>query len=273
MIMLDGLEGTCVQCGRNLLWGQDMTIQKWVLGNWKMNGRLATNEALLSQLGQIDSNDKVAVGVAVPSVYLLPSLQAAQNVLIGSEDVSRFAADGAYTGEISAAMLADIGAQFTLIGHSERRQYFAEDETVLAQKYAHAVAAGVLPVLCVGETLEQREAGQAEAVVAGQLAWLKEASLLNQTVLVAYEPVWAIGTGVVASIDQIAQMHTFIQEHVLSLVGNAANIRLLYGGSVNAENCAAIFAVAHVDGALVGGASLKADSFANIITAAISAAN
>ena len=250
-----------------------MAIEKWVLGNWKMNGRLNANQTLLSQLSQCQQNDKVAVGVAVPSVYLFSSLQDASDIQIGAQDVSHFVTDGAYTGEVSAPMLNDLGVQFVLIGHSERRQYFGESESVLAQKYAHAVAHGILPVLCVGETLEQRNQGQAEQVVASQLAWLKDADLLNQTVLIAYEPVWAIGTGVVASIEQIAQMHAFIQQHVLSLVGNAANIRLLYGGSVNAENCAAIFAVAHVDGALVGGASLKADSFANIITAAVAAVN
>ena len=250
-----------------------MTKQKWVLGNWKMNGRVAANQALLSQLSQIQAHEHVAVGVAVPSVYISSALQAASHVLIGAEDVSRYANDGAYTGEVSATMLADVGTQFVLIGHSERRQYFAEDEAVLAQKYANAVAAGVLPVLCVGETLAEREAGQAEAVVAKQMNWLQAAPLLQQTVLVAYEPVWAIGTGVVASIEQIAQMHAFIQQHVLSLLNNDASIRLLYGGSVNADNCAAIFAVEHVDGALVGGASLKFDSFAQIITAATDAAN
>lgn len=250
-----------------------MTIQKWVLGNWKMNGRKATNQALLSQLGQIQTHPDVAIGVAVPYPYLGLALQDATVLLVGAEDVSQFANDGAYTGEVSAQMLADIGSQFVLIGHSERRQYFAETEAVLAQKYANAVAAGVLPVLCVGETLAEREAGDAETVVAKQLALLQDASLLKQTVLIAYEPVWAIGTGVVASIEQIAQMHAFIQQHVLSLVGNSASMRLLYGGSVNADNCAAIFAVKHVDGALVGGASLKYDSFAQIITAAIAAAN
>ena len=250
-----------------------MTMQKWVLGNWKMNGRVAANQALLSQLSQIQANEQVAVGVAVPSVYISSALQAASHTLIGAEDVSHFANDGAYTGEVSAQMLADVGAQFALIGHSERRQYFAEDESVLAQKYANAVDAGVLPVLCVGETLAEREAGQAEAVVAKQLALLQAAPVLNQTVLVAYEPVWAIGTGVVASIEQIAQMHAFIQQHVLSLLNNDASIRLLYGGSVNPDNCAAIFAVDPVDVALVGGASLQFDSFAQIITAATHAAN
>ena len=154
-----------------------MTTQKWVLGNWKMNGRLAANQALLSQLSQIPANEQVAVGVAVPSVYISSALQAASDTLIGAEDVSVYANDGAYTGEVSASMLTDVGAQFVLIGHSERRQYFAEDESMLAQKYAHAVAAGVLPVLCVGETLAEREAGQAEAVVAKQLALLQAAPL------------------------------------------------------------------------------------------------
>ena len=250
-----------------------MTIQKWVLGNWKMNGRLQANNLFLSQLRDLNMSDKVAFGVAVPFCYLGSAIQDAGSVLIGAEDVSQFDHDGAFTGEVSAAMLADVGVKFTLVGHSERRQYFAENEAVLAQKYANAVAQGILPVLCVGETLAEREAGEAESVVAAQLALLKNAPIYQQTVLVAYEPVWAIGTGVVASIEQIAQMHAFIQQHVLSLLGNTVNIRLLYGGSVNADNCSTIFAVKHVDGALVGGASLKYDSFAKIITAAVDAAN
>lgn len=246
--------------------------KKWVLGNWKMNGRLQNNRELLSQLRQMPVHPDVATGVAVPSIYIMDALQDATDCLVGAQDVSQFPQDGAYTGEVSAAMLQDIGCQFALIGHSERRQYFKESEAVLAQKFTNAVNAGVLPVLCVGESLAERELGHAEAVVGAQLAWLQGVPLLDKQLVIAYEPVWAIGTGVVATIEQIAQMHTFIQQHVLSLLDNGVSIRLLYGGSVNADNCAAIFAVKHVDGALVGGASLKYDSFAHIITAAIEAA-
>ena len=245
-----------------------------IAGNWKMNKTPLEAEALVRELIPLVADSQTEVVVCPPFVCLpaVAALVAGTNIALGAQNL-HFAPSGAYTGEISAQMLKELGVTYVIIGHSERRQYFAETEAVLAQKYANAVAAGVLPVLCVGETLAEREAGDAETVVAKQLALLQDASLLKQTVLIAYEPVWAIGTGVVASIEQIAQMHAFIQQHVLSLVGNSASMRLLYGGSVNADNCAAIFAVKHVDGALVGGASLKYDSFAQIITAAIAAAN
>ena len=153
-----------------------------------------------------------------------------------------------------------------MLGHSERRQYFGEDNVLLQTKWQHAVAAGLVPILCVGETLMQREAGEAEAVVAEQLSLL--AALKADTVAVAYEPVWAIGTGQVATVAQIGDMHGFIYRQILSLCGEGAKIRVLYGGSVNAENAAAILAVPGVDGALVGGASLQAAAFATIIDAA-----
>ena len=156
--------------------------------------------------------------------------------------------------------------RFVLLGHSERRQYFGEDNVLLQTKWQHAVAAGLVPILCVGETLMQREAGEAEAVVAEQLSLL--AALKADTVAVAYEPVWAIGTGQVATVAQIGDMHGFIYRQILSLCGEGAKIRVLYGGSVNAENAAAILAVPGVDGALVGGASLQAAAFATIIDAA-----
>ncbi|MDF7675536.1 triose-phosphate isomerase [Neisseriaceae bacterium ESL0693] len=246
-----------------------MWQQKWVLGNWKMNGRQYANQALLTELSQsANENPHVYSGIAVPAVYTAQALACAAGsaLAIGVQDVSRFADDGAFTGEISAAMFADIGVAFALIGHSERRQYFQEDNAVLVQKLRHCQAAQLLPVLCVGETLDQREAGQAEAVVAAQLALL--ADLSWQHVAIAYEPVWAIGTGKIPTTAQIAQMHGFIYRQILSLCGEDVKIRVLYGGSVNATNAAEILAVDHVDGALVGGASLHADSFAAIIQAA-----
>ncbi|WP_156956581.1 triose-phosphate isomerase [Stenoxybacter acetivorans] len=246
-----------------------MQQKKWILGNWKMNGRLAQNADVLSGLlKQPIASENVFVGIAVPSVYI--GAAAAQvsgsRCVIGAQDVSRFAADGAYTGEINAAMLQDAGVQFVLIGHSERRQYFGENNAILTEKWQNSLNADLVPVLCVGETLVEREAGLAESVVAEQLSILDGRELSH--VVAAYEPVWAIGTGKVANHEQIGAMHAFIHERILSLCGNNVKIRTLYGGSVNESNAADILTVPHVDGALVGGASLKADSFAAIIQAA-----
>ena len=180
---------------------------------------------------------------------------------------SRFNGSGAYTGEISAPMLADVGVKLVLVGHSERSLYFAETAEQRRSQLEHILAAGLQPLLCVGESLAQREAEQHFDTVAAQLAVLKDLSFANG-VAVAYEPVWAIGTGKTATPEQIGEMHQFIYDTLLSLLGGSVNIRILYGGSVNDQNAAAIFRVAHVDGALVGGASLKSEAFAAIIRAA-----
>lgn len=163
-------------------------------------------------------------------------------------------------------MLADLGVQFVLLGHSERRQYFGEDNETLSAKLDNALAAGLIPILCVGETLAQRQAAQEQAVVAEQLSVLRGKAMPH--IAVAYEPVWAIGTGQVASAEQIADMHAFIYAELLSFANKSANIRTLYGGSVNAQNAQTILPLPNVDGALVGGASLQADSFAAIVQAA-----
>ena len=246
-----------------------MWQKKWILGNWKMNGRYAANQSLLSDLSDIaNQTETIYCGIAVPAVYISAAvaITAGSQLHIGAEDVSRFKDDGAFTGEISAAMLADIGTAFTLIGHSERRHYFGEDNTILQQKMKNCIAANILPVLCVGETLAQREAEQEKQIVAEQLAVL--ADLKQPEIVVAYEPVWAIGTGKVPLLSQISSMHTFIYQRILSLCGEDVKIRVLYGGSVNATNAAEILTVPHVNGALVGGASLCADSFTAIIQAA-----
>ena len=243
-----------------------MWQQKWIIGNWKMHGSRSFNQALLDSLLALPDSEQVLVGVTVPQVYLSQARTqlADAPVLLGAQDVSRFDADGAYTGEVSARMLADVGAGCVLIGHSERRQYFAEDETVLAAKLQHSVRVGLIPILCVGEDLAEREAQQHEVRVAQQLSILTQTEGLQQLV-VAYEPVWAIGTGKVAEVEQIAAMHDFIQRKILSLLGKNVSIRVLYGGSVNASNAEAILATDKVDGALIGGASLKADDFARIV--------
>ena len=245
--------------------------QKWVIGNWKMNGRLQDNNALVHNLRTLPEMPRVCIGIAPPTVYLLQAFNAVQIVLdnpirICAQDVSRFAGKGAYTGEVSAEMLADVGVDIVLIGHSERSLYFNEKNDTQRHKIENVLKAGITPLLCVGESLKEREDGREKEAVAYQLSVLK--GLPTKNFVVAYEPVWAIGTGKVATKEQIADMHEFIYREVLLLCGEGVNIRVLYGGSVNEKNAAEIFSVPHVDGALVGGASLKYESFSAIIRAA-----
>lgn len=250
---------------------QSIWAKKWVIGNWKMNGETQANAELLEQLKQLPAANQVCIGIAPPAIFLSQLYHTAQSfshnhLYISAQDVSRFAENGAYTGEISAKMLKNIGVELTLVGHSERNLYFGEQNETRRLKLENALNAGLLPILCVGESLAEREAGREQEVVAHQLSILKQ--LPSENYIVAYEPVWAIGTGKTANREQIAQMHQFIYQEILSLVGNDANIRILYGGSVNEHNAAEIFNVPHVDGALVGGASLKYHSFSAIINAA-----
>lgn len=244
--------------------------KKWVIGNWKMNGQSETNLELIKQFNQLPKSNHVNIGVTPPSLYIMQVRDALQNtnnnIEICAQDVSRFADKGAYTGEISANMLAEVGVRIVLVGHSERNQYFNEKNEVQRLKLENVLNAGLTPLLCVGENLKEREDGREKELVSAQLSVFKDLNLKQFTV--AYEPVWAIGTGKVASTEQIADMHQFIYDEILSLAGEGANIRILYGGSVNEKNAADIFSVPHVDGALVGGASLKYDSFAAIIQAA-----
>ena len=240
--------------------------QPWIIGNWKMNGRRSSTAAFAQAWAAQMLPENVSTGIAAPLPYLLDLKQAAPALPVGAQDVSRFDKDGAFTGETSAVMLADLGAQFVLLGHSERRQYFGENNETLSAKLDNALAAGLIPILCVGETLSQRQAAQEQAVVAEQLSVLRGKSMPH--IAVAYEPVWAIGTGQVASAEQIADMHAFIYAELLSFTNKSANIRALYGGSVNAQNAQTILNLPNVDGALVGGASLQTDSFAAIVQAA-----
>ena len=226
--------------------------QPWIIGNWKMNGRRSLTAAFAQAWAAQRLPENVSTGIAVPLPYLLDLKQAAPALPVGAQDVSRFDKDGAFTGETSAAMLADLGAQFVLLGHSERRQYFGENNEILSAKLDNALAAG--------------QAAQEQAVVAEQLSVLRGKAMPH--IAVAYEPVWAIGTGQVASAEQIADMHAFIYAELLSFANKSANIRALYGGSVNAQNAQTILTLPNVDGALVGGASLQADSFAAIVQAA-----
>jgi triosephosphate isomerase len=244
-----------------------------VVGNWKLNGSLAANEALLTALlREIPREGPVACAVCVPSPYLAQAsgLLKGSGIAWGAQDVSRFD-KGAYTGEVSAAMVAEFGARYTLVGHSERRSIFGDADEVVAGKFAAARRAGLTPIFCVGETLEEREAASTEKVLARQVDALLDACGAAQLDggIVAYEPVWAIGTGRTASSAQAQEAHAFIRGRVSQRdAAVAARLPILYGGSVKAANAAELFAMPDVDGGLVGGASLVAEDFAAIWRAA-----
>ena len=244
--------------------------KKLIAGNWKMNGSLAANEVLLKALiaGLGDVACDVAVAVPAPYLAQVQALTAGTAVAVAAQDVSRYES-GAYTGEVSVAMLKDFGVRYALVGHSERRQYHGETDVAVAEKAQRALAAGVTPIVCVGETLEEREAGQTEAVVKRQLAAVIH---LNghciSEIVVAYEPVWAIGTGRTASPEQAQAVHAVLRAQLAAASEHADRIRLLYGGSMNAGNAAQLLAQPDIDGGLVGGASLKAADFLQIIAAA-----
>ena len=246
-------------------------MKKLIAGNWKMNGSLAANEALVHALRDgVGAAPACDVALAVPAPYLaqVQALAAGSCLALAAQDVSQHES-GAYTGEFSAAMLRDFAVRYVLVGHSERRQYHGETDVHVAVKAQRALAAGITPIVCVGETLEEREAGQTEAVVRRQLAAVIH---LNgqciSAVVVAYEPVWAIGTGKTATPEQAQQVHAVLRAQLAAASPHAAKIRLLYGGSMNAANAAQLLAQPDIDGGLVGGASLKAADFLQIIAAA-----
>ncbi|WP_369968255.1 triose-phosphate isomerase [Stenotrophomonas rhizophila] len=246
--------------------------RKIVAGNWKLHGSRQFATDLVSDLVASLPVDGVEVVILPPLPYLGELVEAFEGraIAFGSQDVSSNE-KGAYTGEVSAAMLAEVGARFGLVGHSERRQYHNETSELVARKFAAALHAGLAPVLCVGETLEQREAGQTEQVISAQLAPVL--ALVGpagfQHAVVAYEPVWAIGTGRTASKEQAQQVHAFIRGEVAKLDARIADsLPILYGGSVKPDNAGELFAQPDVDGGLVGGASLVAADFLAIATAA-----
>ena len=241
-----------------------------VAGNWKMNGTPRTAEALVRALAARLAGGTAAEVLLCPPFTLLERVvraAAGTAFRVGAQDCSTEAAPGAFTGEVSAAMLAEVGCSAVIVGHSERRARHAESDAQVRQKAAHALAAGLLPLICVGETRAEREAGRAEAVVARQLAGSLPALDPSQGVVVAYEPVWAIGTGLTATPDDVGAMHARIRRELRAIGGAAGKAAILYGGSVKAGNAAELFAVPEVAGALVGGASLEAEGFAAIVEA------
>lgn len=244
--------------------------KKLIAGNWKMNGSLAANEALLHALVAGVSTPACDVAVAVPAPYLAQAqaLLGKGSIGLAAQDVSCHEA-GAYTGEVSATMLQEFGVRYVLVGHSERRQYHGETDTVVATKAHRALAAGITPIVCVGETLAEREAGQTEAVVKRQLAAVIHLNGHCITeIVVAYEPVWAIGTGKTATAEQAQQVHAALRAQLHAASDKAGQIKILYGGSMNAANAAALLAQPDIDGGLIGGASLKAPDFLQIVAAA-----
>lgn len=245
--------------------------KKLIVGNWKMNGSLSANADLVSALVQgLPAPLNCGVGVAVPAAYLaqVQALVQGSGVALAAQDVSQHD-KGAYTGEVSAAMLQDFGVRYALVGHSERRQYHAETDAVVAAKTQAALAKGITPIVCVGETLEEREAGHTEQVVKRQLAAvIHQVGHCVSELVVAYEPVWAIGTGKTASPEQAQAVHAVLRAQLAAATELADRVPLLYGGSMNAANAAQLLAQADIDGGLVGGASLKAADFLQIVAAA-----
>jgi triosephosphate isomerase len=246
-----------------------------VAGNWKMNGDTARNAELLAGiLAAAPVSNRVGLLVCPPFPYLAAAAEqlAASAVRLGAQSVSEHAS-GAFTGEVSAAMLRDIGCSHVLVGHSERRSLFGETSNAVAAKFAAAVKGGLRPVLCVGETLSERESGLTEKVVAEQLnAVLELVGIAGfDTAGVAYEPVWAIGTGLTASPEQAQDVHRYIRSIMAAHdAAMAEKTLILYGGSVKGDNAAGLFSMPDIDGGLIGGASLKASDFLAIATAAAS---
>lgn len=244
-----------------------------VAGNWKLHGSRASNASLLGAIrAGLQSSWDLDVMVCPPFVYLAEVAAALQGspMILGAQDASA-EVQGAFTGEVSASMLRDVGCSHVLVGHSERRTLFGESDDLVARKFRTAVASGLSPVLCVGETLQQRQAGATEAVIRQQLdavlAAVSDEDLARG--IIAYEPVWAIGTGHTASPEQAQEVHAVIRRTVLVRSARiAGELRILYGGSVKGANAQALFAMPDIDGGLVGGASLDAVDFLKICSAA-----
>lgn len=243
--------------------------RKLIAGNWKMNGSLQANAQLLKGLLAGIGQPRCHVAVCVPSVYLAqcqPMLEGGP-IDLGAQDVS-VQTSGAFTGEVSAPMLREFGVRYAIVGHSERRQYHQESDEVVSAKVKAALACGITPIVCVGETLAEREAGETEAVVKRQLAAvIHDNGHCISEVVVAYEPVWAIGTGKTASPEQAQAVHAVLRAQLQAASDHADLIPLLYGGSMNAANAQALLAQADIDGGLIGGAALKVQDFLTIIAA------
>lgn len=245
--------------------------KKLIAGNWKMNGSLAANEQLIRGLLAGLGEPSCQVALCAPSIYLpqMQGLLAGSGIDLGAQDMSQHES-GAFTGEISGSMLKEFGVRYCIVGHSERRQFHGESDAVVAAKTQRALVQGITPIVCVGETLAEREAGKTEEVVKRQLAAVIHANghCISEIVL-AYEPVWAIGTGKTASNEEAQQVHAVLRSQLKAASSHADRIQILYGGSMNAANAAQLLAQPDIDGGLVGGASLKSPDFLSIIASAL----
>ncbi len=242
--------------------------RKLAAGNWKMNGDVQAL-SMLDTLAQAHNKAQTDILICPPAHLLSQAVARAAPgpVNIGGQNCHH-AASGAHTGDISAGMLRETGATAVILGHSERREAYHESDADVRAKATAAQNAGLLPLVCLGESLAERDAGEALAVIRGQLQGSVPENSTGDTLVIAYEPIWAIGTGKIPSMAQIAEVHACLRNDLREMLGDTgASVRLLYGGSVKASNAAEIFALPHVDGALVGGASLTAEDFSPIITA------
>ena len=243
-----------------------------IAGNWKLNGSLAANANLLAEIKLGLGTQNCDVLVCVPAVYLAQCAEilAGSSVLFGAQDVSVHDS-GAYTGEISAAMLADLACRYVIVGHSERRAYHHESNELVAKKTVQALKSGICPIVCVGETLEQRELGQTSEVLTAQLQAvidLLDGGALGR-IVIAYEPVWAIGTGKTATPQMAQDVHAMLRRQLADRdVEAAAKVRILYGGSMKPENAKELLSMGDIDGGLIGGAALKSKDFLSIAAAA-----
>ena len=249
---------------------QHMSRRKLVAGNWKMHGSLAANEALVRAVVAGVDGVRCDIAVCPPFAYLGSTKGLLGLVKLGAQNLSEHE-KGAFTGEVAGAMLKDVGCHYVIVGHSERRALYGESSALVAKKFAAALAADLTPILCVGETLAEREAGRTEAVVAEQLDAVLNTSGIGslEGAVVAYEPVWAIGTGKTASPEQAQTVHAFIRARLKAQDARIGEeMQILYGGSVKAANAASLFACADIDGGLIGGAALLAEEFVAICRAA-----
>jgi triosephosphate isomerase len=243
---------------------------KLMVGNWKMHGDLSANAAFVAELTAEAPGLACRAALCVPAVYLaqMQVLLSGSRIDLGAQDLSAHEA-GAFTGEVSAQMLRDFSVRYCVVGHSERRLFHAESDAVVAVKAQRALAAGITPIVCVGESLAEREAGQTESVVKRQLAAVIQANgHCISEIVVAYEPVWAIGTGLTASPEQAQEVHAVLRSQLMAASSHADRVSVLYGGSMTAHNAAELLAQPDVDGGLIGGASLKAPDFLSLLKAA-----
>ncbi len=241
-------------------------MRRIAAGNWKMNG-LTKSLSEISLLEERHTRSEVEILICPPVTILSKACDLSGKIAIGAQDC-HMSESGAHTGEVSAQMIAELGAKFVIIGHSERRADNCETDLIVRKKTIAAQKQRLTPIVCIGETLDQRQKGQTLQIIGTQLSESLSAHAANFEIIIAYEPIWAIGTGSIPSMSEIYEVHMFCRNNLIRRFGDRAqSIPLLYGGSVNEKNAAAIFAIPNVNGALVGGASLKANDFSKIIDA------